>query len=234
MRELFRICINTFLKFFLVSIFGFFVLTLGLLFCYFHYKYGLEVRNIYQFYYYVSHNILVLIVPILLFIAVWLAANIYKKNTFSRKIVFFDFSLFLFLSLITILPLYTKYFARASAFDDITISADTSWAAGTYNYNNITVNNGATLTIAGNSVVHADTTILLEGDGKIVAQGDTINNKGVEFEATTLTINSGSSISANGQGYTYASADRAVGRQELIMLVLMGAAMVEKVVTAMI
>lgn len=192
-----------FAQLFLVSIFGFFVLTLIVLFYYFHYKYGLEVRNIYQFYFYISHNILVLIIPVSIFIIAWIIANVYRRTTFSRKMLFLDFSLFLFLSLVTILPLYTRYFARASAFDDITISTDTSWAAGTYNYNNITVNNAATLTIAGNSVVHADATILLEGDGKIIAQGDVINNKGVEFEAATLTINSGSSISADGQGYVY-------------------------------
>jgi RHS repeat-associated protein len=90
------------------------------------------------------------------------------------------------------------------------ITTDTTWSEGTYEISGLTVRNGATLTIEGGSTVNVsgpvtvqdNSTILLEGkntggqvDGKWAGQGVVIN-------AQDITIESGSRISADGQGYS--------------------------------
>lgn len=71
---------------------------------------------------------------------------------------------------------------QAAADEDITISANTTWNAGTYTYRDITLTNNAVLTL--NSTYSSDT-----------------NGTGVIINARTVTVDSGSSISANGKGY---------------------------------
>jgi hypothetical protein len=67
-----------------------------------------------------------------------------------------------------------SFLLTAVAFgQDITISSNTTWNAGTYTYENVWITNGATL----------------------------IFNGSVTLNAATLTVDSGSSISANGKGY---------------------------------
>jgi len=67
----------------------------------------------------------------------------------------------------------------AAEGEDINISSNTSWAAGEYTYRDITVTNNAVLTLQGNT-----------GDGT-----------GVTINARNITVESGSSISADAQGY---------------------------------
>ncbi|MEI8061294.1 MAG: hypothetical protein WCG99_03315 [Candidatus Berkelbacteria bacterium] len=72
--------------------------------------------------------------------------------------------------------------SRAAEGEDITISSNTTWNAGTYTYRDIIVTNNATLTLNGSYTT------------------DT-NGAGVIINARTVTVNSGSFISANGKGY---------------------------------
>ncbi len=74
----------------------------------------------------------------------------------------------------------------------ITISTDTTLGAGEYNYDNLVVTNNAVLT--------------LESDPK-----SSNNFKGVKLNAVNITIDSGSSISANGKGYDYTGPGSSTG-----------------------
>ncbi len=74
-----------------------------------------------------------------------------------------------------IFPLFTT----ADAGEDITISTDTTWSAGEYTYQDITITNNATLTL----------------------EADTGTDTGVTINARNINIESGSSISADSQGY---------------------------------
>ncbi|MFA5401809.1 MAG: DUF2341 domain-containing protein, partial [Dehalococcoidia bacterium] len=62
---------------------------------------------------------------------------------------------------------------------DLTITESTSWDAGTHIYNNLTISNNSTLTLASN----------------------TTDGTGVIIQAASITIDSGSAITASGQGY---------------------------------
>ena len=75
---------------------------------------------------------------------------------------------------------------KAAEGEDITISSNTTWAAGTYTYRDITITNNAILTLQGS---YTD-----DNDGV-----------GVTINARTITIDTGSSISANSQGYIHES-----------------------------
>jgi len=77
----------------------------------------------------------------------------------------------------------TGYFSytQADAGEDLAITGDTTWSAGEYTYQDITISNNATLT------VEADT-----GAGT----GTTIN-------ARNITVEVGSNISANEEGYAF-------------------------------
>lgn len=70
----------------------------------------------------------------------------------------------------------------SAADEDITISTNTTWAAGTYECRDITVTNNATLTLGGSYTTDTD-------------------GAGVVINARTVTVDSGSAISANGRGY---------------------------------
>ncbi|OQA51859.1 MAG: hypothetical protein BWY43_00789 [candidate division WS2 bacterium ADurb.Bin280] len=72
--------------------------------------------------------------------------------------------------------------SKADETEDITISSNTSWSAGTYTYRDITITNNATLTLQGS---YTD-----DNDGI-----------GVTINARNITIDTGSSIRADGQGY---------------------------------
>jgi len=72
--------------------------------------------------------------------------------------------------------------SRAAEGEDITISANTTWNAGTYTYRDIIVTNNATLTL--NGTYTTDT-----------------NGTGVVINARTVTVTAGATISANGKGY---------------------------------
>jgi len=74
--------------------------------------------------------------------------------------------------------------SKADETEDITISSNTSWSAGTYTYRDITITNNATLTLQGS---YTD-----DNDGI-----------GVTINARNITVDTGSSISANAQGYAH-------------------------------
>ena len=71
---------------------------------------------------------------------------------------------------------------KAADGEDITISANTTWNAGTYTYHDITVTNNATLTLGGTYTTDSDGT-------------------GVIINARNITITAGAKISANARGY---------------------------------
>lgn len=71
---------------------------------------------------------------------------------------------------------------RAAAGEDITISTNTTWEAGTYTYQDITVTNNAVLTLNGSYTNDSD-------------------GVGVIINARNITIDSGASITATGKGY---------------------------------
>lgn len=70
----------------------------------------------------------------------------------------------------------------SAADEDITISANTTWAAGTYTYRDITITNNAVLTLNGSYTNDSD-------------------GVGVTINARNVTIDSGASITATGKGY---------------------------------
>jgi len=72
--------------------------------------------------------------------------------------------------------------SNAAEGEDITISSNTTWTAGTYTYRDITITNNATLTLSGTYTTDTDGT-------------------GVVINARTITVTSGAKISADGKGY---------------------------------
>ncbi|QQG50258.1 MAG: carboxypeptidase regulatory-like domain-containing protein [Candidatus Berkelbacteria bacterium] len=88
----------------------------------------------------------------------------------------------------------------------ITISSNTTWS-GNNCYDTITINNNATLTLNGGASVQANSLTLGTGaippvNGHITFKYDTLNNLGVSIKILGgVTVNSGSTIKGNGQGY---------------------------------
>ena len=72
--------------------------------------------------------------------------------------------------------------------EDVTISSDTNWPAGIYQLNSLTVTNGAKLTLLG-----ANQTAQVGGQWA---------GQGVTISAVNVTVDAGSSITADDQGYT--------------------------------
>jgi len=102
---------------------------------------------------------------------------------------------------------------------DKTISADTSWAEGTYNMDNLTVNNEARLTIAGGSTINVNGNLTIT-DGVTAGSNIAIQSKnntaqvggewvgvGSTINAVNIVIDPNSKITAEGEGYTSTSAD---------------------------
>ena len=95
---------------------------------------------------------------------------------------------------------------------NVVISANTSWATGTYNITSLTVQGGATLTIGGGSTITAGA-LLVTGNSTVVVQ--TSNNTGpinvpgqpqwqdtsAFLDVGTMEVDAGSSVSADMQGY---------------------------------
>ncbi len=92
---------------------------------------------------------------------------------------------------------------------DITVSSDTVWPEGEYNVRNLTVTNGATLTIEGGSLVQVSETISVTNNSTILLKGKNRSGQvegqwagvGVTINSANVTVESGSKISADGQGY---------------------------------
>jgi hypothetical protein len=98
-----------------------------------------------------------------------------KYHRFFLSVLIFFGGVFLFFGF--------QLFLSADIGEDITISTDTTWEAGTYSYNSITISNSATLTLNSHYTNDQD------GVGVIInLDGD-------------LTIEEGSKISGKGTGY---------------------------------
>ena len=85
------------------------------------------------------------------------------------------------------------------------ITANTNWVEGNYSLNALQVINGATLSIAGGSLLDVAGTVAVTGNSKIILQGKntTLDSGGVgpTINAGDIYVAAGSSISAEGQGY---------------------------------
>ena len=92
---------------------------------------------------------------------------------------------------------------------DFIVSSDMTWPEGVYQLNSLTVNSGATLTLAGGSTVNVVGTVAVTGDSRILLQGKNttgqVNSQwsgtGVTIHAGNIQIEGGSQITADGQGY---------------------------------
>ncbi len=92
---------------------------------------------------------------------------------------------------------------------DQTVSGNTSWSSNA-TYNNVTVNSASTLTVAGGITITVQGTLTVTGNSNVVVQS--INNSaqvssawvgtGSTINANNVTVNAGSSINADYQGYT--------------------------------
>lgn len=94
---------------------------------------------------------------------------------------------YLCLALVGCFMIATTFFldtSKADENEDITISSNTSWPAGTYTYRDIIVTNNATLTLQGSYTN--------DNDGI-----------GVTINARNIRVDSGSSINANAQGHIH-------------------------------
>ena len=103
---------------------------------------------------------------------------------------------------------------------NLLVSSDLAFPAdSTIGYGGITVSNGATLTIGGGSTVNLVGALNITGNSTVLIQGKNTTDKvngawagaGSTINAATLTIASGSKISADGQGYTGSRGDSAGG-----------------------
>jgi len=100
--------------------------------------------------------------------------------------------------------------AQSVPSGDVTITSSTAWPTGTYSLTSLTVNGGATLTIGGGSTVTVSGAVVVTADSAIVLQS--ANNSaqvnglwagvGSTITADSVQVDSGSSINADGQGYT--------------------------------
>lgn len=92
---------------------------------------------------------------------------------------------------------------------DVVITTTTAWPVGTYQIDSLTVESGATLTIAGGSSLQVTGGITVTGNSNIVLQGANTSaqvnglwaGSGVTISASSVQVDAGSTINANGQGY---------------------------------
>ena len=92
---------------------------------------------------------------------------------------------------------------------DLTITSDTSWTEGDYSFASLTVTNGATLAIAGRSVISVSGNVTVAGGSKILLQGKNtsaqVNGQwagvGVTLNTGSMNVDGTSQISADAQGY---------------------------------
>jgi|GEM_PF-1865978 len=93
---------------------------------------------------------------------------------------------------------------------DFNISSDTVWPEGDYRVGHLTVLGGATFTLAGGSSLEATGTIRITGNSTLFLGGKNRSSQvggqwagvGVTISAAELVVESGSKITADGQGYT--------------------------------
>ncbi|MBI5153692.1 hypothetical protein HZA57_00510, partial [Candidatus Poribacteria bacterium] len=99
--------------------------------------------------------------------------------------------------------------AAVASAAEILVMTDQSWPEGTYDYENVTVTNNATLSIAGGSTLNVTNLLRVDSGSSLVPQGKNVNGmvegqwqgQTVTITAANVTIAAGGSLSANGQGY---------------------------------
>ena len=104
-------------------------------------------------------------------------------------------------------------FAAPPSGGDVSVSVSEVWPEGVYSLDSITVSNGATLTIAGGSAVNVVGAITVTGSSTILLQGKNSGSQvsgqwlgvGVSLTAADVSVEAGSKISADGQGYPTSS-----------------------------
>jgi len=114
----------------------------------------------------------------------------------------------LFFSLFSCLNLTGS--AQGAPSGDVTISSSVSWPSGTYSLSSLTVNGGAALTIGGGSTVTVSGVVEVTANSAIVLQAANnaaqVNGQwagaGSTITAGSVEVDQGSSINADGQGYT--------------------------------
>jgi YD repeat-containing protein len=92
----------------------------------------------------------------------------------------------------------------------VIISSSATWPQGSYSLDSLTVNSGATLTIAGGSTlavtgavdVTANSSIVLQSANNSAQVNNLWSGVGVTITAATVEVDAGSTINADGQGYT--------------------------------
>ena len=91
----------------------------------------------------------------------------------------------------------------------VVVSSNTTWAAGSYQLDSLTVNSGATLTVGGGSTITVGGAVLVTGNSNIVLEGANTSAQvngtwqGIwgDLKAASVEVDAGSSINGDGQGY---------------------------------
>ncbi len=97
----------------------------------------------------------------------------------------------------------------AETLGDITIDTDTTWPEGTYEIHNLTITDGAVLSVAGGSTLALSGDLVLTKESTLLLQGKNSSGQvdgewlgvGVGINAGNVRIDAGSTISASGQAY---------------------------------
>ncbi len=92
---------------------------------------------------------------------------------------------------------------------DLVVTSDTALSEGNYPYDNLMVSNGASLSIAGGSILNVVGSVTVSGNSSILIQSKNnatlVNGQwqgvGVTINAASIQVDTGSKINADGQGY---------------------------------
>jgi hypothetical protein len=106
-------------------------------------------------------------------------------------------------------PKRDAYHERADSLGNVMIDSDTTWAEGTYDIATLSITNGATLSVAGGSTLNVsgrltltdNSTLLLQGKNTATPVDGEWQGLGVTINADDVSVEMGSTISADGQGY---------------------------------
>jgi len=115
------------------------------------------------------------------------------------------------LSLLALLaaPLAAVPALASTQLGDVVVETDTQWPEADYGADSLTITGGATLSVAGGSrlaiagdlIVTGSATLLLQGKNTTTQIDNQWQGVGVVIDATNVTVEDGSQISADGQGY---------------------------------
>ena len=92
---------------------------------------------------------------------------------------------------------------------DLVVTSDTALSEGNYPYDNLMVSNGASLSIAGGSILNVVGSVTVSGNSSILIQSKNnatlVNGQwqvvGVTNNAASMQVDTGSKINADGQAY---------------------------------